>query len=310
MNRACPVFLWEEVMRKLPIYAILVLLAGSSFGVVSSIMKLAYRSGLTVQEVTDGQYLSAALLLWIIAAVWPRGQRIAGRRQWLYLLVLGTAGAGTSFSYYQALTYLPASLGIVLLFQFAWIVLVIDIVVTRRLPGAEKWVGTLLIVVGTILAVGLLAAKIEKFPAWAIIYGLLSAVFYSITLYVSGYVETRSSPALRSAINVTVSLALILVVFPPNFMNESLHWGNFVWWGLMAALFSQVVPVMLMFMAIPHTGGRMAGVLGSVELPVAVFVAFIVLHEHVTLIRWLGVVLILAGIIVSEWPMKKRVQVE
>jgi drug/metabolite transporter (DMT)-like permease len=288
------------VAGEVPWFALLVLLAGSSFGLVSTVMKFAYRYGFTVQDVTDGQYLIAAVLLWGITLVWPRGKRVTNQ-QWLLLGALGLAGAGTSYAYYRALTLLPASLAIVLLFQFSWIVLLMDILVTRRLPSLQKWLGVVMITVGTILAVGLLQGGLGSFPLWAVGLGVLSALFYSCTLYLSAYVKTESSPALRSAITVTVSTIAICCIFPPSSsMVHALPRGLWVW-GLLAALFSQVIPNLLMLIAIPRTGGRMAGVLGSIELPVAVLVAHVMLNEVISLAQWIGVILILAGIFVSEW---------
>jgi drug/metabolite transporter (DMT)-like permease len=290
-------------VSKVPWFAFLVLLAGSSFGLVSTVMKSAYEHGFNVQEVTDGQYVFATLLLWMLVALWPRGTRIP-RRQWFLLFALGIAGAGTSYTYYRSLTLLPASLAIVLLFQFAWIVMLMDILVTRRLPTAQKWVGVIMITMGTVLAVGLLEGHLGHFPWWAIFLGLLSAVFYAATLYLSGYVDTGSSPALRSAVTVSVSGIAICCIFPPSIGMVHALAGGLWLWVLLSALFSQVIPQLLMLIAIPHTGGRMAGVLGSIELPVAVLVARIVLGETVSTAQWCGVALIMLGIVVSEWNLR------
>ncbi|OFW77127.1 MAG: hypothetical protein A2201_10510, partial [Alicyclobacillus sp. RIFOXYA1_FULL_53_8] len=254
------------------------------------------------------------LTLWPIALFWRKGRPVSAR-QWGLLTLIGLAGAGTSYTYYMSLTRLSASLAIVLLFQFAWIVLLIDALVTRRMPALEKLLGIVLIVIGTVLAVGLGGAGgahhgnpgkvtfglLASAPLWAVLLGLSSAVFYSLTLYLSAYVDMESSPVLRSAITLTVSGIVMAVVFSPvHFYTVSL-WHGLWYWGSLVAVFSQTLPMLLMYIAIPRIGGRMAGVLGSIELPVAVLVAHLVLSESVTPMRWLGVVLILVGIVVSEW---------
>lgn len=303
-------------MRRTPWYAILMLIAGSSYGIVSALMKSAYGQGFVVADLTNAQYLFALIALWPIALIWRKGRPVSAR-QWGLLALIGLAGAGTSYTYYVSLTRLSASLAIVLLFQFAWIVLLMDAVVTRRMPAVEKLLGIVLIVIGTILAVGLLGTVgihsathpghpgtfglLDSAPLWAILLGLSSAVFYSLTLYLSAYVDMHSSPVLRSAITLTVSgLAMAAVFSPVHFYTVSL-WHGLWFWGILVAVFSQILPMLLMYISIPRIGGRMAGVLGSIELPVAVLVAHLVLSEPVTMARWLGVALILAGIVVSEW---------
>ncbi|RIV17407.1 DMT family transporter [Alicyclobacillaceae bacterium I2511] len=286
-------------------YAGLVLLAASLFGGVSSLLKLAYAAGFNAADVTNAQFLIAALLLWPMAWVWPRGESLTVR-QWGLLGLLGLASAGTSVAYYKALTLLPASMGIVLLFQFAWMVLVLDIVIHRRLPGMGKWAGMALIVAGTVLAVGLLGQPLGQYPWWAIGLGLLAGFSYAVTLYASAYVNPSSSPVLRAAVTVTVGGGITLFFFSPTLYTSGVLWHGLWVWGLLTAVFSQVLPQILLFVAIPRVGGRMAGVLGAVELPVAVVLAWLILGEQVSFLRWLGVLLVLAGMGVSEWPFLSR----
>jgi drug/metabolite transporter (DMT)-like permease len=289
-------------VKSAPGYALMVLIAGSCFGLISPLLKISYDFGFTTAEATDVQYVLGLIPLWLMMPFWRQGKKRITRRQWPILAVIGLASAGTSYTYYSALLYLPASLAIVLLFQFTWMVMVIDIVVTRRLPTRSKWIGAGLIVIGTILAVGLLEERFVHFPLWTIGFGLLAGFCYAVTLYLSAYVHTDTSPILKSAVIVTIATVVVFIPFPPTFMQHIGTVKNFWLWGFLMALFSQIVPPILMMIAIPHTGGRMAGVLGSIELPVAVLSAWIILGEQVNVIRWIGVVLILVGIIISEWP--------
>ncbi len=292
-------------MRKVWWYAILVLLAGSSFGVVSTIMKVGYEEGFTVEQATDAQYLVGLVSLWLIALCWPGNRRI-GKSQWWVLVVIALSAAGTSYTYYLALTHLPASLGIVLLFQFTWMVVLIDILVTKQWPPLQKWIGLALICIGTVLAVGLFEQSIGRFSPWAVVCGLLSGLCYAITLYVSGYADPNTNPAFRSALTSTISTAAIFTVFHPTSLLQAGLWHRLWPWALVSGLFAQVIPLSLMLIAIPHTGGRMAGILGSIELPVAVLSAAVILHEDVSPLRWGGVVMILAGIVVSEMEWNRR----
>lgn len=292
-------------MRRKGWYAALVLLAGCSYGVVSAVLKTAYARGLTVAEVTGAQYDLAVAALWLLA-LFQRPWRVSAipRRQWALLALLGVAGAGTTYGYYKALNLLPASLGIVILFQFTWMVLGLDIVSTRRLPSAAKWAGMALILAGTVLAVGLSGWSGAPVTAGAVLLALGSAFAYAVTLHASGSLDPAVPATFRSAVTVTVSALAIAIPFPPTYLPKL--WSgpdaSALWlWGGLVALFSQVVPLLLLVIGVPHIGGRMAGVLGSIELPVAVTAARCVLGEAVDALRWLGVALILAGIVVSEW---------
>ncbi|MCL6636743.1 MAG: DMT family transporter [Alicyclobacillus sp.] len=339
-------------MHRTSLYALLVLLAGSSYGVVSVLVKEAVDHGCDVRAVTVGQYVVAAGLLWLgagLAAVMrrlrgqaararrvetERGQRdrpvqaagqgqrgwqevpdqdeqgdvqgrVAGfgrqRLQWGLLAAIGLSSMATSYAYYKALAVLPASLAIVLLFQFSWLVLLMDIVVTQRWPGVEKWLGVGLIVAGTLLAVGLSSLTLHGVAWKAVALGLVSAFTYGLSLYLSGFVRTDTPPLLRSAVTVSLAALAIVCLLPARELFSGGAWPSVWLWSLAIAVFGQALPLVLLLVGIPHTGGRMAGVLGSIELPVAVFCAWLVLGEPVTLWRWCGVLLILVGIAVSEY---------
>ncbi|KPV45026.1 EamA family transporter [Alicyclobacillus ferrooxydans] len=293
-------------MQRVPWYPIMVLVAGSCFGLISPLLKIAYAHGFSAAEATDAQYVLGVIPLWLIVPFWRQGKRRIARGQWPILVLSGLAGAGTSYTYYSAILFLPASLAIVLLFQFTWMVMVIDIVVTRRLPSRAKWVGGGLIVIGTILAVGIIGHKLSHFPVWTVGFGLLSGLCYAISLYLYSYLDIETSPVLQSAVIVTVATLAAFIPFPPTFIGQIHEVHGFWLWGFIMAFFSQIAPPILMMVAVPRVGGRMAGVLGSIELPVAVVSARLILGEQEDMLGWIGVLLIVTGIIVSEWRTRQE----
>ena len=287
------------------IYPLLMLIGAASYGLTPIFLKLGYGAGFKVSDLTSAQYGFAALIVWLITLL-NRSHQQFPRGNWIRLIGIGLSAAFTSYSYYLALTVLPASIGIALLFQFAWIVMVIDLLVKKRLPSAEKWVGMAMIISGTILAVGLIGTNLPVFPPlWAIGLGLMSGVCYALTLYISGYVGAESTPLARSAITIIIATLVLIPLFPPHYLFTGVLWTGLWKWSILLALVSQVIPMILMLKAIPHIGGRMAGVLGTIELPVTVLCASLILNESLSWMQWSGCLLIIAGILVSELTGQK-----
>ena len=50
----------------------------------------------------------------------------------------------------------------------------------------------------------------------------------------------------------------------------------------------------------PHTGPALGSILSSSELPVSMLMAFFILHEQVSLIQWVGMAMILLGIVLPN----------
>ncbi|MFC4766935.1 EamA family transporter [Effusibacillus consociatus] len=278
----------------------LVLLGAASYGLISPIVKMAYDAGFTPQDVTSSQYAFSLLVLaGLIASRWNAFRKLT-RRDVRLLSFLGILGTGTSIFYYVSLEYLPASLAIVLLFQFAWIVMVIDYLVTRKKPSPVKWLSLAFIMIGTMFAVNLFETDWSRVSAFGLLLGLLSSVTYGLFLFWNGKVESKAPAIINSFVIASASLVSISIVFPPKFLwNGTLGEGLWIW-ALMIGCLGQVIPPILFNKGIPVVGGSLAGLLASIELPVAVVAALLLLKESVTLSEWLGIGLIVTGIIVAE----------
>lgn len=287
------------------LYIVMTLVACSMYGLVSPVLRMAYHHGMTVSGVTDMQYILGAAVLWLVAVFRHKGSGIS-LKQWLLIIVIGFTNACVTYTYYRSLTILPASVGIILLFQFAWIIVVIDMIVKRIIPGPLKWVGLALILVGTVLAVGLIRANWQHVPPSYALLGLLSGAAYAVNLYLAEYIDSSVSPEVRSALVVTIAMLFVFIAFPPGPMLHALVTPKLLYWGAWVSLFGQSVPTLLLVIAIPHIGGRMAGVLGTIELPMAVFGAWLLNHELIGWHRWAGVLLIIVGILISELALPKR----
>ncbi|KEO81548.1 hypothetical protein EL26_20335 [Tumebacillus flagellatus] len=279
---------------------LLVLLGGASYGLISPAVKMAYDAGFSPADVTSSQYGAAMSILVLIALFQLRRLRGMTGRDLGLLVFLGVLSTGTSVFYYLSLSYLPASLAIVLLFQFTWVVMVIDYLITRNKPTPIKWTALVLIFIGTLLAVDLFHTQWMGVSVLGIVLGLLSSVTYSAFLYFTSYVRPGSSPFVNSAVISIASTLTVFLIFPPKFLwNGSLGEGLWVWALIIGGL-GQVIPPLFFNVGIPRIGGPLAAVLGAVELPVAVVSAFWLLHEEVFGAQWAGILLILAGIVVTE----------
>ena len=258
-------------------------------------------SSSTAGDVTSSQYFFAMAMLVVLALFQVRRAKRMTGRQLLLLVVLGLLSTGTSVFYYLALFDLPASLGIVLLFQFTWVVMLIDYLVTRNRPTPVKWVALVLIFFGT---VDLFHTEWTDVSPLGLALGLLSSVTYSGFLYLTGYVKKESSSIVNSAVISIASTITVFFVFPPTFFwNGSLGEGLWVW-ALVIGFLGQVLPPVCFNIGIPVVGGSLAGVLGAIELPVAVIAAWILLKEQVVGVQWIGILLILIGIVVAELRLR------
>jgi drug/metabolite transporter (DMT)-like permease len=117
-------------------------------------------------------------------------------------------------------------------------------------------------------------------------------------------------PFLKSAVMLTVTLPFVYLLFPPQTYLQHASWP-LAFWGLLLGTLGQVIPTITMNIGIPRIGSSLAALLGSMELPVAVVAAFFIVKEPVGSVQWLGMLLILSGIVTAEmqpFARKKRME--
>ncbi|GER91018.1 multidrug transporter [Dictyobacter vulcani] len=294
--------------------SMLVLMGAASFGVLSTIVKLSYGMGFSTAEVTSSPLFFGCLCLWILGIPSFKELRQLSFMTISKLLVSGIFSGLTGVFYYLALQSLPASLGVILLFQFVWMGFLLEWILQKRRPGSQQWIAITIVLIGTVLAAGYEALHFEHLSMAGILLGLLAAASYTGNIAVNGRVELNVSPILRSTLMVTGGAIITMLIFPPLFLfNGSLVRGLWIF-ALLLAIFGVIIPPYLYARGIPTIGSAMASILGSIELPVVIITSALILKEHITPIQWLGVILILFGIFISEQRifnrkmLKRRIQ--
>ena len=305
-------------------YLVSVLLGAMSYGILSTIVVKAYGDGYVLGEVVGSQLLTGFLLSWGLAFFMHRRSRrgeasanssaAAVRRltwkQRFMLMAAGIPTAVTGLLYYQSLRYIPNSLAIILLFQFTWMGVLMHAISKRKRPDVIMLLSLAVLFGGTLLAAGIMEQGVSRFNILGIALGLLAAVSYTLFILFSGKMVPSVHPAYRTSWMITGGLILVCILFPPTYLVNGLLWGDLLLYGLLLGLFGAFIPPVLFAIGVPHIGEGMAGILGASELPVAVLLSSIVLHEQVSFLQWAGVGLVLIGVALPELMKKRPIRVD
>jgi drug/metabolite transporter (DMT)-like permease len=281
--------------------SIYVLMAATSYGLLSPLIKMAYADGVGHQALSAGMLMAAMLFFWV-PLLWKRKQlkRLQWKPEIRPLAITGVMGLGlTTLFINKALEMVDASLGIVLLFQFTWIVFVIDYLVTGSRPTKWKWVAIILILIGTIFSVGLIGARMGPVSPVGVLFGFMSGISYAVFLYFIGRIAPNTDVLIKSAV-MTTSSFLFLGTFLSISILQTEAWGTFWFWVLIIGFFGPVLPTFLFNLGAPLIGGTLAGMLGAFELPVTLIASAILIGEQISMWQWLGISLIFIGIVISE----------
>jgi drug/metabolite transporter (DMT)-like permease len=288
--------------------SLLVALGASSYGMLTTFVKMAYAEGFTSYEIIFSQMILGMIGLVIINLLFVKGKRTSKfepkSKSILKLMAAGTSLGLTSTFYYFAVEYIPVSIGIVLLMQSVWMGVFLEGIINKKKPSANKIIAVIAILAGTILATNILFSSIEL-DLRGIGWGILAAISYTVTIYTSNTVSLQLH-SLRRSLWMLLGGALVVTIIATPYLIEQFNLDIFKKWGLILALFGTVLPPILFTAGMPKINVGLGAIISSVELPVAVIMAYILLNEAVNPYQWLGIGIILASVVVMNLPRRKK----
>jgi drug/metabolite transporter (DMT)-like permease len=307
-----------------------VAMGASIFGMLATFVKLAYKDGYTTSEVTTAQFVLGLIGLLILNIFQTKTSKKKlskpTSKEVKMLMLAGTSLGCTSLFYYICVQYINVSIAIVLLMQSVWFSVVVESIISKKFPNFKKIIATIIVLIGTFLATNLINLEV-KLDWRGLFWGLLAAASFTATMFTSNTLATHL-PVLRKSFIMLCGGAIVVFLFlffaqiGPlhfdvlksvylNFTENTAHikpfdFSIFYTYGFILALFGTIIPPVLFNLGFPKTGLGLGSIISSLELPVSVTMAFVLLGEKVILIQWIGIVLILFAIVLMNLPSRNK----
>ena len=292
----------------------LVALGATSYGMLATFVKLAYKDGFSTAEVTSSQFILGIIGVLFINLFQKIKNKNTGTkansRNILQLMTAGTSMGMTSVFYYLAVKYIPVSIGIVLLMQTVWMGVLLEWFLDKKAPSLQKTIAVFIVIIGTGLAINLFKIDFNDTTInWSLglFWGLLAAGSFTTTMFTANKVALEISSAQRS-LYMLLGGAIIVFGFGLYTQTTDFNFDIFAKWGIILALFGTIIPPMLLNAGFPLTGIGLGSIVSSLELPVSVLMAYFLLKEEILLIQWIGISLIILAIVIMniQFKMKKK----
>ena len=286
----------------------LVALGATSYGMLATFVKLAYKDGYTTAEVTSSQFIYGILGVLLInlfqKIVNKEKAQKASSKNIFQLMIAGTSLGMTSVFYYLCVKYIDVSIAIVLLMQTVWMGVLLEWILDKKRPSTQKIISVIIVLFGTFLATKLYEFTIQL--DWrGIFWGILAAASFTTTMFTANKVALGISSAQRS-LYMLLGGAVIVFTFSAFTQVGSLNIEIFKNYGLFLALFGTIIPPILLNAGFPKTGLGLGSIVASLELPVSVLMAFLILNEEVVFWQWSGIALIILAIVIMNLNFSKK----
>jgi drug/metabolite transporter (DMT)-like permease len=271
----------------------------ASYGMLTTFVRIANQKGFTTFELTFTQYLLGFVGLALLDFVHRKGKKKEtvkkpSAKNIRNLMRAGTTLGLTSLIYYFSIQFISVSVAVVLLMQSVWIGVVLDAIFNKTKPGKLKIIAVVIVLAGTVLATNVLFNEV-KLDWRGFVLGFMAAVSYSITIFASNRVALELRASTRSKWMALGGLIVVTIIASP-FLASTLHPDVFYTWGIFLAIFGVVLPPLLLTSGMPKINLGIGAIITSLELPVAVCLAYFLLGESVNVYQWIGMVLILIAV--------------
>ena len=278
-------------------YIFMVLLGGAMYGTMSSFVKLSYSWGYNAAEISFAQAAQAALFLGICTSTTRKNVKgTLTLKNILSLALTGSAIGLTNYLYYLSVGYISASLAIVILMQFTWFSLLLEWIIFAKKPSFVELITVFIVLVGTVMAGNLLSAEAWSFSLKGIILALFASLTYAAYIVANGRVGKSVRWQSKSALIMVGSALTIFMINGKAIVTDNHFDGEFLLWALFLAIIGTTIPTALFAVGIPKIGAGISSILMTIELPVAVLCASVVLDEHVSPLQIAGIIVMLAAI--------------
>jgi len=296
------------------LYAVLAAL-GFSFKAI--FVKLAYAAGPVdaISLLALRMAMSLPLFLWLVGASRRQGGAPLTLGDGLRVVVLGLFGyyLASLFDFY-GLQYISAGLERLILFTYPTLVLIIQAVVQRERPTLRTLAAMGLCYLGLGIAfvhdisVASVGSQVLTGSLWVFASAVTYALYYSGTgmmLKRMGSMRLAGLCGTASSLMVLAHYLLVADVAP------LLQLPSAVWWnaGLMA-LFSTVLPIYWVALAIQRMGPTHTAAVGNLGPVLTVLASWAILSEDISLYQVVGLVLVLVAVSRLKPAKKAEVRLE
>jgi DME family drug/metabolite transporter len=298
-----------DLTRDRMLGALAVAAAASMWGTLGLFAKVLYAQGVSFESLVAVRASVGwvAVLGFVLATRGVRGLKVA-RRDLVFLVPLGAIGIGVFYLlYFYTVRESTVGTAAILLYSAPAFVVVLAWLFLREPLNAPKVLALGLTICGIFLIVGAYdPANLEVSPP-VLLTGLLAGLTYGLYAIFGRPVAGRLSPAVVLSYALAfASLLLVPASLPTLDTLAGLPAGSYALLFVLSVVHTTLAFALYTF-GIRHLGAGRAAIVATIEPVVAGAMGILLLNEGLTVLKALGVLLVLAGAALAQvGPRKAR----
>ena len=265
--------------------------------------RLAFDGGTTPLSVAFFRSLLSVIAMGTICICMGISLRLP-RSALISMLFLGCLFSHMAFGNVGSTKYIPISLAALLFFIYPPVVAILNHAIAKKWPSLIKTISITVAFLG--LAV-MLGVDLNKLDLRGVIIGITAGIACAVNIIWVARKVPRVHPFIivfyQSAIASLIIGALAWYLDELRLPDETGGWLGFLLVGVL-----QTASIPFFYFAIQRIGSEPTAMINNSQPVASIIAAILIFNEGITLDRFLGAIMVIGGILVTQWDDLKNAQ--
>ena len=278
--------------------ALLIILAGTCWGVISIFINYLSAAGLGEMQISFLRQFFAVLVFSLIILIRDRSKfRIPVRDLGLLMLVGFINGVLFNFLYFYTIVHSRASIAVVLLYTSPVFVIILARIFFKEKITKNKFIALVLTIAGCVFVTGVLGEGYTPPPA-AILTGVLTGLAYALNNILTSAAVKRNDPLTVTLYTLVFSF-MFLIPFSGMKSLTALCRANpmILAVAFLMCLVTAVLAQYFFSVGLKLIESGKAAIYGATEPIVGSLVGIIIFREESNLMKIIGIIMVIAAIL-------------
>ena len=278
--------------------ALLIILAGTCWGVISILINYLSAAGLGEMQISFLRQFFAVLVFALVILIRDRTKfRIPVKDLGLIMLVGFINGVLFNFLYFYTIVHSRASIAVVLLYTSPVFVIILARIIFKEKITRNKFIALVLTVVGCVFVTGVLGEGYTP-PAAAILTGVLTGLAYALNNILTSAAVKKNDPLTVTMYTLLFSFMFLIPFSGLNSLTAMCRANPMILAvAFLMCLVTAVLAQYFFSVGLKLIESGKAAIYGATEPIVGSLVGIIIFHEESNLMKIIGIVMVIAAIL-------------
>ncbi len=279
--------------------ALLIILAGTCWGVISIFINYLSAAGLGEMQISFLRQFFAVLVFALVMLTRDRTKfRIPVKDLGLIMLVGFINGVLFNFLYFYTIVHSRASIAVVLLYTSPVFVIILARIFFKEKITRNKFIALVLTVVGCVFVTGVLGEGYTP-PAAAILTGVLTGLAYALNNILTSAAVKKNDPLTVTMYTLLFSFMFLIPFSGLNSLTAMCRANPMILAvAFLMCLVTAVLAQYFFSVGLKLIESGKAAIYGATEPIVGSLVGIFIFHEESNLMKIIGIIMVIAAILI------------